>query len=469
MTGSNFIDILTMYQSLLKLLLNAFFMNNISQNRLLIALSTCLIFIFCISNGFRLAQKKLLWYDELFGQIRSVQRFSLGQIIKGDYINHHEANNSPMFYLIQKGISSLFNYKISLSQWFGPSLSSEIQSVFKIDLDNIYNIREDSIDPKILNANQKNFIMNRRLDLLNSHVKDPRGQIILRINPVIFMSLAATLIFSYFSLNYSVSWGIYSFILIFSSNMFWGHWCEARPYALWFFLTTVQSLLLIILTKDEKIKLPTWNLLIITHFLLSLTVIVSVSQILIASIILWAFKEKNLRRYIFLTALPVLICFYYYSYTIYGPYTLSNNVLDLILTNSPREQLLIIFIFSCYLFLNRLDRFKKFSPQENIFKASKEYLCLVILMLLSALFLLLFFKIHSTLGMPGFIYPRYFIYLTPVAIIGTTLFSINLYQLSQKNKTLKITVAAILIFLLSEQFLTLHAKYFLKLISFYGS
>ena len=81
----------------------------------------------------------------------------------------------------------------------------------------------------------KYSIGERRADL--TYVADYKGQIILRINANLLMSLSIVLIFYFFVRYYSWGAGIYSLLLSLSSFMVWAHWVEARPYVLWFFLT----------------------------------------------------------------------------------------------------------------------------------------------------------------------------------------------------------------------------------------
>lgn len=386
-------------------------MENLIRNKRFILFTSLTIFLFCAGNGVRLAQKKMLWYDEMLSQEGSVQQCSVLEIIKGDCISRKETNNAPLFYMIQNGICHLFDYRL-------PSLLS-----------------------------------------LEQQIGDPKGQFVLRINPIFSVSLALTLIYYYFASNYSIWWGIYAVVLAFSSNMFWGHWVEARPYALWFFLTTIQSILFLDLAKNDRIKKSSWLLLIITHILLSLTVIVSASQILVVSLLLWFFKERNPRRYVFLAILPLSICFYYLIYTIYRPVSFPEGPLRLIWPNFPPEQLIVVLLSAVFLYINYRSRLKGISPTSSPVKGAMEYFCFVLLALSASLFFILFFKINSLAKSSAAIYPRYFIFLNPIAIIGTSLFSINLLQMCRYKKMLKLGVIFILIFLLSKQFLALHAKH----------
>ena len=67
--------------------------------------------------------------------------------------------------------------------------------------------------------------------------------------------------------------------------------------------------------------------------------------------------------------------------------------------------------------------------KDNTILKGGPYLVLTILMLLAAIFVLFLFKMGECPPMKGFpISNRYFIYLTPVGIIASTLFSVYLWR-----------------------------------------
>ena len=117
-----------------------------------------------------------MWNDEGYTQLFNVEKLSYQNMILGKVV---EGNNSPLFYIIQKAISAMTNYSIPItySQW---------------------------------GAGKKEITENAL-----------KSQIILRINPVLFMSLAITAIFYYFSKRYSIWSGFYSVLVALSSFMVW--------------------------------------------------------------------------------------------------------------------------------------------------------------------------------------------------------------------------------------------------------
>jgi len=162
-------------------------------------LNSSVLFIACISIGLVLAKHKPVWNDEIYSQTNSIEDTSYLEIIAGDV---EEGNNSPLFYLMQKGFCELLKYKFPAG-WKG-----------------------------------------------RWSISDLKSQIILRINSIIFMSLSIVCIFFFFAKNYSVWSGIYSLFISISSYMVWIYWIEARPYPMWFFLITIQSLLFLNVARD---------------------------------------------------------------------------------------------------------------------------------------------------------------------------------------------------------------------------
>src|SRR5207244_2779711 len=135
---------------------------------------------------------------------------------------------------------------------------------------------------------------------------DQWTQFLLRISPNFFMSLTLTLIFYFFSRYYSIGLGVYAFLVSISSWMVWMYWVEARPYAQWFFLTTVQLLIFIRLLKEEKDNGRLWNMLLAVNIILSLTIMFSAAQILVVSSALMLFiKNRKWVREMMIVGLPL--------------------------------------------------------------------------------------------------------------------------------------------------------------------
>ena len=134
----------------------------------------------------------------------------------------------------------------------------------------------------------------------------------MRINPIIFMSLSIVMIFYFFNRNYSLLAGIYSLFISMSSFMVWFYWAEARPYALWVFLTTCQSLILLSLINEESFNARLWRLLTFVHILFCFTIIFGIIQIAATTVLLWLFYERRWKKYIGLFLLPLVVSVLYY-------------------------------------------------------------------------------------------------------------------------------------------------------------
>jgi len=208
------------------------------KHAVLLALSLLLFFV-CFRFGLILAESKPIWNDEFYSQLANVQGLSYGKMMAGQV---NEGNNAPLFYLIQKVICDIASYQAPEAWVKGDWGYSDYYS-----------------------------------------------RILLRVSPVFFMSLAAVFIFYYFS-------RVYSIFTFSSSYLVWVHWAEARPYSLWFFLTTVQSLVFLHIVQNKDMRPKIWAALIVIHLCLSLTVSLGVAQIFVASSLLWIFVEKNNKR-----------------------------------------------------------------------------------------------------------------------------------------------------------------------------
>ena len=141
--------------------------------------------------GLRLAEHKPLWNDELYSLLSSVRNLSYGDIITAKIT---EGNNTPLFYLSQKAFIDLTGYQPP-QEWVAGQWG-------------------------------------------HNH---PYSNLRIRILPVACMSVAIAVIFYFFSYFYSIWTGLYALAVAFSSFMVWAYGFEARPYALWFLLTTLQA------------------------------------------------------------------------------------------------------------------------------------------------------------------------------------------------------------------------------------
>lgn len=127
------------------------------------------------------------------------------------------------------------------------------------------------------------------------------------------------------------------------------YWVIARPYALWNFLTTAQILLFLYILQTDHSQKKVWRLLLVAHFLLAWTVAFSAVQIAAVSLILFLFKDRDLRKYVFLTFVPVVLCCIYYFATPKYSFYFIDNAIQLISASFPKERLALVFLLGGFL------------------------------------------------------------------------------------------------------------------------
>jgi len=260
-------------------------------------LSAALFFV-CLKTGFLFAEHRHLWGDEIYTQT-VVSGLTYIKIFKARI---SEGNVCPLFYLIQRIACDLGQYQIP-SQWAQGNWS----------------------------------------------FRDMYSQILLRINPIFFMSLSITLIFYFFTRYYSIWEGLFSLLIAASSYMVWAYWAEARPYALWVFLTTAQSLIFLSFMNDRSLVKRRWSWLVIVHFLMSVTIVFSLAQIIIVSGLLWVILKNNWRLYLLLTVVPCILCVIYYFLSPKYPFWFTLTPEQLIRECMSRERFYFAFIFIFFL------------------------------------------------------------------------------------------------------------------------
>jgi len=365
-----------------------------------------------------------MWIDELYSQTYTIDVLGFLGILR---IEFTEGNLCPLFYLVQEAISRVFNY------------------TFPLDWHQEWCVYE-----------------------LNS-------QLILRIAPNIFMSLSIVLFFWYFSVAYSFRAGFLSLITALSSFVLWAYWAEARPYALWFLLTTIQSLIFLhMLTQPEKAS-KSWLGLCLVHFLLSLTIVFSAVQIFFMSIFLMILIEKDWRKYVLLTVVPLGVCYFYYyqshrvyTFLSYNPLETATTMVSSIFVNAGKHNItnssvitmntpllwIILYIgYVLFLFKNFAQRNKEqkcFMAEKSIKEARIFIFYMTALLITAAGILSLIIKWISE-GIGGYsITERHFIFLAPVGIITFTLVVLNLYRTFQDKPWLRMNLVIVVggIFLL---------------------
>ncbi len=362
---------------------------------------TGLLFLGCFHFGLLLAEHKLLWNDEIYTQISSIENQS--------YMNQFigrigEGNNCPLFYSIQKTICNLWQYR-------APDLWNQ-QGAF--------------------------------------------DRLILRLNPVFFVSASIMCIFLYFSRFYSIFVGLYSLLIAVSTIMLWDHWAEARPYALWIFLTTVQSLLFLYIFRRKGIDRKAWIGLTVTHVFLGLTVILGVVQITIVSGLLWIFREKRWHRYILFTFIPVCVSVFYYIQAPHYQFWFDLTPEQLIRDCFSRERIYILFMFTFFLatyYAADKTGFPRSFPDKILLDGVFCFL-LAVLMLLAAMSIIFLLKWQASPTRQGFpVSSRYFVYLTPVGIISTTLLSISIFRSLAGNRFMQTLLLSGMGYLIIHRFM----------------
>jgi hypothetical protein len=344
-------------------------------------IATTLILIGCLCMGFWIARHRPLWNDEFYSQVSSIHNISYTDQFSGRI---PEGGNAPLFYALQKSFQHIIHYQTP-DAW-----------------------------------------------LQGQWGNDAASQRILRINPIVFMSLSVSLVFYYFCRQYSLITAFYSLFIYISSYMLWAYWAEARPYALVVFLTTVQSIILLKkIDQDPRTdKGIGWLVLAATNILLSLTSILSFGEILAVSVLWWALKERDLRKYLLVTLLPMLIIAFYSVHAPKYQFFFGLSPEQLIRDNISRERFDVLFIFilslAAYLQGQKYPSFK-YAPSKEILKPMT-YIIFLLGVLAATAAILWLFALHAKPGHGFPITSRYFIYLLPIGVISTTMVTVSMMK-----------------------------------------
>ncbi len=369
-------------------------------------MSAYLLLALLFLTGFLLARQKPLWNDEIYSQ-SAISSLSYRQLV---FFQIPEGNICPLFYVLQKFLCDAVHYTM-------PDLwQTESQET----------------------------------------TRDRYSEILLRLSPVFFMSLAMASIFYYFSRFYGWLAGIYSLFLCLSSYMVWEYYAEARPYALWIFLTTLQALFFLFIVREKKFSSSSWNALTLIHILLSLTIVFSVWQILAVTLLLWIWVDRDWKKCTGLMLVPVVIGLIYFVHSPHYPYWFDLNPGQMIRECFSRDRLYILLIYGFFLFLygvqRKFSRLKIFADRSLVEAAP--YFCLTVLMLAGAFLIMLKFKLQENFQQEGFpVSSRHFIFLTPVGIISTALFSIHLVKGLWKQKWILLPLAVYIGYLVATRFI----------------
>ena len=362
----------------------------------------CGLFVF----GVRVAQGKWLWNDEIYSQIHSVEQLSYGDILRGRVT---EGNNSPLFYILQKGICDLTNYELPFV-WKGEWA-----------------------------------------------VADPQSQVLLRLLPNFFMSLTITMIFYVFALEYSLLAGIYAFFIAMSTEIMFAYWAEARPYALWGCLSAFQAVYFFRLVRasgDEAGRGRHWRTLGIIHVLLSLTAVFGTVQAFIVSMVMFAFYRRKLSQYILLLFVPLLFGFFYFFHAQHYVFGLPPKPAILIYENIPVDRLILMYLSG----IVALGYFL-WKRQLQTIDVIWRYGTLGVLMLAASLGIMTCFAFTADPGWkPFMISSRYFIFLAPLGIVTAAVLSLEVFKLCSASRWMMINWLIVCLgFLAIRFFRSLHA------------
>ncbi len=343
-----------------------------------------------------MAQNKALWTDELYSLRASVINQSYLDIVSGKI---DEGNNCPLFYLIQKVII-------------------DSASFLKIDFANI----------------------------CSEDIADDMARIILRISPVIFMSLSAVILFYFFAREYSLKIGLYSFLIAISSYMFWAYWIEARPYALWMFLTVLQCVFFLRYVMNSEKREIAWRYFIVVNILLALTASLSLIQNFALALVLWARYEKRISKYWLLFILPTMISAYYYILAPKYNFWFLNSWVEVISANLPKDRVLVILFYIVFILVYYVNKFlnlgkNKTQGLNNVYyEVANAFLSFSLLTISGFLLFVAYLKIVEPIEKVGFIVSnRYFMPLTVIGIMAMIVFPVSLIK-STNNKIFKIVL-----------------------------
>ncbi len=357
-------------------------MKSFWKSSVLVWVFTAVLMIGSLSLGHFFAVHKPLENDELFTHVSSVEGLSYQSILK---IKIPEGNVSPLFYLTQKIFLDAIHFRLPFvwnGDWF---------------------------------------------------VTDLPSQKALRCLSNFFISLSITVVFYYFTRFYSLIAGLLSVLFSLTSFMVLMYWPVARPYALWNFLTTAQTLLFFYVLRcvDGDKEKTAWTLLVVTHFLLALTVTFSAAQIIAVSVFLFFLKERDIRKFVLLTVLPVTLCLVYYFNAPHYSFYFTDTPLQLIAASFPKERLVLVLLLGGLMAFPIFFRGKKgFLEKCREPHIVSVFFTIVMLFLTMVLLGLFYVKAHGQKeGFP--LSNRYFIYLSPVGIIAMTFVVIEGWKFCQ--------------------------------------
>lgn len=347
---------------------------------------TLVLFWALLRLGSVWSEFKPLWNDELYTQIYSVENISYQQIWRGQVA---EGNNYPLFYSTQKMICDLAGFQLPFA-WRG-----------------------------------------------EWNVSDPAAQAVMRTGPNVCMALALTLIFYWSARKYSLAAGMCALLLGIGSPALWAYGAEARPYALWFALTTAQTLLFCRIISDQPPRILALSGWIGVNVLLCLTVSLGVVQTVLGSALLFLLSGRDLRLHGWATVLPVSVGMFYGLQAPRYVFNLPQNWPALVWDNFPIEYFLV---FAAGMVVLWTDRKKQdpLRPQLGL-------TLLTIVMLMAACAIIAVLAVLSDPAHQRFeIASRYFVFLSPLSIMVCLMMAMELLNFFWGSRWVTVNVYVIL-------------------------
>lgn len=365
-----------------------------------------------LSIGFFVALKKPLWNDEYYSHLSSIEQMTYVQMIQGKVV---EGNNSPLFYALQKLVVSVSGFQT----------------------------------PEEWRKGVKHW----------DDFKYPQARLILRIVPIVSISLSILLIFCYFYKFHSLVSGTLSIFLSASSITMWVFLAEARHYGLWLFLTTAQMILFLYLFQKNINLRRTLLCLGLVHFALSLTVIFSAVQVCLTGVLLFFLKKCDIdwKWFVIFCCIPIGIAFFYYTQAQKYTWYFDFNIEQLVRFSFSRYRIYILYIYLFFLgvyFLNGRILNSRISFDGGLLKGLP-CLYFTVASLFGAIAILLMFQVFlSREGGGQFpLTGKYIAFLCPVGIIATTYFSVLLIKSFKQVRWIQIVISCGVLALCSRDFI----------------
>jgi hypothetical protein len=251
------------------------------------------------------------------------------------------------------------------------------------------------------------------------HKSDDR--IFLRINPVVSVSAALTLIFYFVCRWYGWGAALFALGLGLSTHMLWLYWAEARHYALWFFLSVAQICLFWEIHRRQLREGTVLNGLMWAQWLLAFTVVFSLPQILLVALLtaIMAPRQERVKQFI-IFALPGVVCLYYFAFAPKYSFWVMFSCEQYIRAGIPRDRLylfLITFLFLGYYYGQRFLQWPRLF--KDSFSSCRAVLILIGGMIASSCLIVFLFSLKSNPGQQGFpVTDRYFFHLIAFGVLG---------------------------------------------------